>query len=93
MRHCLGSIVLLCLYMPFVGPNALKMVLLLQVRMAPSQAKHKLFVGNIPKAYTQEEVERQLNLVVKGWHSQAGCPASGYMGAEETQAAQAALQM
>lgn len=37
-----------------------------KVRMAPSQAKHKLFVGNIPKAYTQEEVERQLNLVVKG---------------------------
>ena len=38
----------------------------MQLRMAPSQAKHKLFVGNIPKAYNQDEVKRQLEQHVKG---------------------------
>lgn len=42
-----------------------------QLRVAPSQAKNKLFIGNIPKGYDQAEVERQLKLHVKGGRLQS----------------------
>ncbi|KAK9807940.1 hypothetical protein WJX73_004990 [Symbiochloris irregularis] len=37
-----------------------------KLRVAPSQAKNKLFIGNIPKGYDEAEVTRQLNQHVKG---------------------------
>ena len=39
---------------------------MMQLRVAPSQAKNKLFIGNIPKGYDSAEVERQLKEHVKG---------------------------
>ena len=34
--------------------------------MAPSQSKHKLYIGNIPKDLNKEAFKEQLDAVVKG---------------------------
>ena len=34
--------------------------------MAPSQSKHKLYVGNLPKDMSKEELEAVLQPLVKG---------------------------
>ena len=41
-------------------------VLCLQVRLAPSQSKNKLYVGNVPKLWSPEKWEAELKKVVKG---------------------------
>ena len=38
----------------------------LQLRVAPSQSKHKLYVGNIPKELTRDTLKEQISAVAKG---------------------------
>lgn len=38
----------------------------LQLRVAPSQSKHKLYVGNIPKELTTDTLKQELSAVTKG---------------------------
>ena len=38
----------------------------LQLRVAPSQSKHKLYVGNIPKELTTDTLKQELSSAVKG---------------------------
>lgn len=44
----------------------LLLLLLPQVRLNESQSKHKLYFGNLPRSYTQKQLEDELNKVVKG---------------------------
>ena len=37
-----------------------------QLRVAPSQSKHKLYVGNIPKELTRDTLKEQISAVAKG---------------------------
>jgi hypothetical protein len=37
-----------------------------QLRVAPSQSKHKLYIGNIPRELTKEQLREQLDAAVKG---------------------------
>ena len=37
-----------------------------QVRVAPSQSKHKLYVGNLPKDMSKDDLEAVLQPLVKG---------------------------
>ena len=45
---------------------------MLQLRVAPSQSKHKLYIGNIPKDLNKETFKEQLDAVVKGAHVHMG---------------------
>ena len=38
----------------------------MQLRVAPSQSKHKLYVGNIPKELTTDTLKQELSAVAKG---------------------------
>ncbi len=38
----------------------------LQLRVAPSQSKHKLYVGNIPKELTTDTLKQELSSAIKG---------------------------
>ena len=46
----------------------------LQLRVAPSQSKHKLYVGNIPKELTTETLKQELSAVTKGDSPAFGLP-------------------
>lgn len=37
-----------------------------QLRVAPSQSKHKLYVGNVPKELTKDTLKEELSAVAKG---------------------------
>ena len=37
-----------------------------QLRVAPSQSKHKLYIGNIPRELSKEGFKEQLDAVVRG---------------------------
>ena len=38
----------------------------MQLRVAPSQSKHKLYVGNIPKELNKDSLKEELSAVCKG---------------------------
>ena len=46
----------------------------LQLRVAPSQSKHKLYVGNIPKELTRDTLKEQISAVAKGETPLCGAP-------------------
>jgi hypothetical protein len=41
-------------------------MLRVQLRVAPSQSKHKLYIGNIPRELSKEAFKAQLDAVVRG---------------------------
>lgn len=45
-----------------------------QLRVAPSQSKHKLYVGNIPKELTRDTLKEQISAVAKGESFLHGVP-------------------
>ena len=42
------------------------------MRLAPSQSKNKLYVGNVPKLWSPEKWEAELKKIVKGEHHHHG---------------------
>ncbi len=38
----------------------------MQLRFAPSQSKHKLYVGNLPKDMSKDDLQAVLHPLVKG---------------------------
>ena len=38
----------------------------MQLRVAPSQSKHKLYVGNIPKELNKDTLKEEVSKVAKG---------------------------
>lgn len=43
-----------------------KHVCCVQVRLAPSQSKNKLYIGNVPKTWSKERWDEELNRHVRG---------------------------